>query len=80
MAHLTLQAEAAGLSVHQMAGFDHDAVRTGFALGPVLEPAVVVAVGVVGGPELPEDLRAREGRSRRRLPLAQLLLDPDAVP
>lgn len=73
-AHLTVQAAAQGLLVHQMGGFDPDCVRREFALSPVQRPVVVVAVGVLGGDPLPERLAAREARVRTRLPLEELLL------
>jgi len=77
-AHLSLQAEAQGLRVHQMGGFDADAVRRELGLSDVQVPAVVVAVGIVGGEPLPEGLGERETAPRTRLPAAALLLDPDA--
>ncbi len=76
-AHLSLQAEAQGLRVHQMGGFDGDAVRRELALADVQVPAVVIAVGVVGGEPLPEGLAERETAPRSRRPVAELLLDPD---
>lgn len=77
VAHLSVQAEAQALHVHQMAGFDADAVRREFALTAVQRPSVVVAVGVLGGGPLPERLAAREVAPRVRRPLAELLLPVD---
>lgn len=74
VAHLTFQAEAQGLRVHQMGGFDAEAVRREFDLSPVHRPVVVVAVGVVGGAPLPGGLAEREVAPRTRLPLSDLLL------
>lgn len=74
VAHLTFQAAAQGLSVHQMGGFDPDAVRREFALTDAQVPAVVVAVGTAGGSPLPERLAAREAAPRTRRPLDELLL------
>ncbi len=76
-AHLTFQAAAQGLRVHQMGGFDPDCVRREFGLLPVQRPAVVVAVGVVGGEPLPDRLAEKEARPRTRVPLADLLLPAD---
>jgi hypothetical protein len=44
VAALVTQAQADGLAVHQMGGFDTDAVRAGFGLADALAP-VVLAVG-----------------------------------
>ena len=76
VAQLTIQAEADGLAVHQMAGFDGEAVRRAFGLEERLTPMVVLAVGVVD-PEagLPEDLATREVAERTRKPIEELLLD-----
>lgn len=73
-AHLTLQAQAERLYVHQMGGFDADCIRRQFALAAVQRPSVVVAVGVLGGEPLPERLARRETAERTRLPLADLVL------
>ncbi len=77
-AHLTLQAVAEGLAAHQMAGFDAGAVRTAFGLAEEQQPAVVVAVGVVGGEPLEGRLAEREVAPRTRRPLEELLLPVDA--
>ncbi len=74
VAHLSVQAEAQGLRVHQMGGFDAEAVRRAFALDAGARPSVVVAVGRPGGEPLPERLAAREQAPRERRPLAELLL------
>jgi nitroreductase len=71
-AQLALQAVAGGLAVHQMAGFLPDAASAEFALPPHHEPAVAIAIGVLGTPEhLPDDLRRREARPRQRRPLSE---------
>jgi nitroreductase len=77
-AHLTVQAQAEGLAVHQMGGFDADAVSAAFGLDPHLRPVVVLAVGWHDPQaQLPEPLAQREGAPRVRLPLHELLL-PEA--
>lgn len=80
---LTVQAEAHGLSVHQMGGFDADAAQHVFGIGPDLSPVVVLAVGR-HDPDapLPEQLAVRERAPRTRDPLDLLLLAPvtDAGP
>jgi nitroreductase len=75
VAALVTQAQADGLSVHQMGGFDTGAVRAEFGLTDSLTPVVVVAIGRAGGPAgLPEPLAAREAAPRTRRPLGDLLL------
>src|SRR5436305_8264682 len=44
-AHLSVQAEAEGLAVHQMGGFDPDRVGAAFRLPDGVRPLVVIAVG-----------------------------------
>lgn len=75
VAALSLQAEARGLHVHQMGGFDADRAHAGFDLDESLQPVVVVAVGLHDPhAELPEPLAAREAAPRTRQPLESLLL------
>lgn len=75
VAHLSVQAHADGLHVHQMGGFDADALRTAFDLPAALTPLSVSAVGVLGSPELlPEKTRERETAPRSRRALAESLL------
>ena len=45
VAALVTQAQADGLAVHQMGGFDTGAVQAGFGLGEALTPVVVLAIG-----------------------------------
>jgi len=74
-AALVTQAQAEGLAVHQMGGFDTDAVRAEFGLDASLTPVVVLAVGQLDpGADLPATLAARESAPRTRLPLGDLLL------
>src|SRR3954452_4142172 len=82
-AHLTVQAQAEGLAVHQMGGFDSGAVRAVFCLDEHVRPVVVLAVGWHSPqPDLPEPFASRERAPRVRLPLDQLLLAqaPEALP
>jgi nitroreductase len=75
VAALVTQAQADGLAVHQMGGFDTEAVRTGFGLDETLTPVVVLAVGRQDGTAgLPEHLASREAVPRTRHPLGELLL------
>jgi nitroreductase len=81
VAHLTVQAQAEGLAVHQMGGFDAEAVHRLLALPEQVRPVVLLAVGRRGEPtSLPEPLLARETATRERRPLDELLLPvPDAL-
>jgi nitroreductase len=80
VAALVTQAQADGLSVHQMGGFDTGAVRTGFGLGEDLTPVVVLAIGRHDSEAgLPEPLAAREAAPRTRHPLGDLLLPAPAA-
>lgn len=66
-AHLTFEAAARGLHVHQMAGFDADAVHAAFGLPADTTVATVVAVGRAGDPATLDDrLREKEERKRTR--------------
>ena len=77
VAALSLQAEAIGLSAHQMGGFDVAAAARQFGLDAALSPVVVVALGRRDEANpLPEPYAARETASRARSPLSSLLLAP----
>jgi nitroreductase len=77
VAALSLQAEAIGLSAHQMGGFDAAAAARQFGLDAALSPVVVVALGRRDEANpLPEPYAARETASRARSPLSSLLLAP----
>jgi nitroreductase len=82
-AHLTVQAQAEGLAVHQMGGFDPDAAAAVFDLDEHVRPVVVLAVGWHDPQaELPEPFASREHAPRVRLPLEELVLTPapEALP
>jgi nitroreductase len=71
--NIVLQAVAEGLVAHQMGGFSPDAARAAFSLPDDIRPLAVIAVGVLGTPELlPEDMRPKETGPRRRLPLDRI--------
>jgi nitroreductase len=74
--HLTVQAQALGLAVHQMGGFDAVAAASRLQLPEGVRPLVVVAVGRALDPaDAPADLREREQAPRTRRPVADLLLE-----
>ncbi len=75
VAALVTQAQADGLAVHQIGGFDTAAVRTEFALGDTLTPVVILAIGRRDDfADLPEPLATREAAPRTRRPVSDLLL------
>jgi len=66
-AFLSLQAAHLGLNVHQLAGFDPQAIVRNLGVPDVLEPVIVMAIGYLGDiEELPEKLKARERAPRER--------------
>ncbi len=73
VAHLTIQASAFGLDVHQMGGFDRDKARQLVDLPEGYDLLTVVAIGYPGELEhLPDDLREREALPRTRTPIAEI--------
>jgi nitroreductase len=74
-AQLTFEANARGLLVHQMAGFDAEKARQTFAIPPDWEPVAAIAIGYPGNPEsLPDKLRERELASRTRKPVDEFVM------
>jgi nitroreductase len=74
-AQLTLEANARGLQVHQMAGFDGAKAREMFAIPADWEPVAAMAIGFPGNPEtLPDKLRERELAPRTRKPLDEFVM------
>jgi nitroreductase len=70
VAHLSFQAAALGLWVHQMGGFDQDQVRALFSIPDGYEPVTWLAIGERGDHNtLPDALRQRELVPRTRNPL-----------
>lgn len=51
MGNLTVQATSLGLSVHHMAGFDREKIKTAFGMPEGVDPVTVVAVGYAGDPD-----------------------------
>ena len=72
-AQLILQAQAMGLSVHAMAGFDTDKAREELGIPDDHVPVTVLAIGAPGDPNaLPDALRRRAAAPRRRDELSQI--------
>ena len=75
VAALVTQAQADGLSVHQMGGFDTVAVYSEFGLDDTLTPVVILAIGRHDdNADLPEPFPAHEAAPRIRQELGDLLL------
>src|SRR3984893_7711192 len=80
-AALVTQAQAGGLSVHQMGGFDTAAGRAEFGLDEALTPVVILPVGRrVSSADLPEPFAAHEAAPRTRQPISDLLLQARPEP
>jgi len=75
-ANATTEAHYRGLAVHQIAGFDHDAVANEFKFELGLRPLTVLVIGKQGSVEELEEkvLKDRESAKRSRVPLTELLL------
>jgi nitroreductase len=73
--YLTLEAAALGLSTHQMAGFDQDAVRKALEIPEDYVIGAVIALGYQGEPAAlaNEKLIAQEVAPRQRKPLNQFV-------
>lgn len=76
MAHITLQANALGLTVCQMAGFEIEKARETFSIPDGYEPVTVAAIGYPGDPAtLPEKLRRKQIASRQRDPVEEFVFE-----
>lgn len=74
-AHLSIQAEAMGLSVHQMGGFRSEEMHQALELPDGVVPLTVVAVGRLDpAAQLPEPLDQREQAPRQRMPMEDFIL------
>ncbi len=70
VAHLSVQAAALWLWVHQIGGFDHRQAREAFVIPEGYDPVTWIAIGEMGDHEtLPEPLHEREQAPRTRQPL-----------
>lgn len=74
VAHLSAQATADNIVVHQMGGFDADALGAALNLGSSHRVITVMTLGTHGDPaDLPENLREREAAPRVRKPLGDVV-------
>lgn len=73
MALLTVQAQAEGLHVHQMAGFDGGKAREVLSIPDGYTPMAAFVVGYLGNAEtLPEPIRERELQQGQRKALSEI--------
>lgn len=74
VAHFSTQAQANGLSVHQMGGFDVEALTVALGVNEPLEIVTVIAVGVPADPAtLTGELAERESAPRERKPVTEFV-------
>ena len=73
---LTVEAHHRGQVVHQIGGFDHEAVKRDFALPDGITPIVILAIGKQAPADALDDpkLIDREISARSRVPLDELIL------
>ncbi|KQY57458.1 MULTISPECIES: nitroreductase family protein [unclassified Nocardioides] len=70
VAMLTVEAELLGLTVHQFAGFGHDAVAREFGVPPHWRVTTALAIGAYGDPRAADPVLAeRDERPRVRKPM-----------
>lgn len=73
VAHLSVQAHARGLHVHQMGGFSREKIRELFNIPEGYEPITITVVGKQGDyDQADESLRERDHQPRTRLDLSQI--------
>jgi nitroreductase len=75
VAHLTMEASARGLFVHQMGGFDAQKAKELFSIPDDWEAIAAFVIGHLGDPQsLPKTLRDRELAPRSRKPLSEFVM------
>ena len=73
---ILVEAHHRGYHIHQMAGFDRDALKSAFNLVAELQPVVVLALGVAADAQVlgNDILKEREAAPRERKALSEILL------
>lgn len=76
VAFMCVEASYRGFVIHQMAGFNHDLIKSSFALGATSQPIAIIAIGIQAEAETlgNEVLVKREKEPRSRKELAEILL------
>jgi nitroreductase len=75
VAHLSMEATARGLFVHQMAGFDPEKAKELLDIPEGWEPIAAFAIGYPGDPQsLSDRLRERELAPRTRKPISEFVM------
>lgn len=73
-AHLSFEATARGLAVHQMIGIEAERARELYRIPEEAEALTALAIGVAGeAADLPDGLRERDLAPRTRKPLTELV-------
>lgn len=73
-AHLTFEATARGLAVHQMIGIVPSKARAEFEIPEGVDPVTALAIGYAASADsLPDALRERDTAPRQRKPLAEFV-------
>ncbi len=74
--YMSVEAHHRGYSIHQMAGFERDALKAALGLGDEVQPVVIIALGHAADVSTLENeaLREREVAPRERKPLSEILL------
>ena len=73
-ATLTVEAEARGLCVHQMAGIVPDRAREVYGIPAHVEAATALAIGYAADPDsLPDNLKLRDSTPRERKPTREFV-------
>lgn len=74
VAHFSVQAQANGIALHQMGGFDVDALTNALVVNEPLEIVSVIAAGVPADPSaLSAELAEREAAPRERKPVSEFV-------
>ncbi len=76
-AHLTFQATALDLYVHQMAGIDPAKIRATYHVPDDFEPVTAIALGYLGRPDEAPELADRDRQPRTRRPLDEWVFGGD---
>ncbi|MCC6240070.1 MAG: nitroreductase family protein [Phycisphaerales bacterium] len=73
-AQMTMQAEALGLHIHQMAGIEISKIRQLYQVPDDFDPVAAIAVGYPGeNPDLHEDYRKKNHAPRHRKPFDEFV-------